>query len=147
MLHHAGNGSHVLKDASRLPIDLNGHTGFDVAELVKRDDPRMIDVAIRRSPGNALIRMLLRDLGVEFALPAANSHLPLVMRLVALFHRFDMVEKLGERFKLRPLVVCGAHRDAHVDGVDYLSHGILLLIGVPFRRYVGRGFTEGGCIS
>ena len=73
-----------------------------------------------RAPGDALVGVLLADLGVPLLLLAADLGDPVEVGVIDLGDRLDALHELREVLELRPLVVCSA--DGHLD-VDTLDHG------------------------
>lgn len=104
----------------------------------------MIGVAAGAPPGDALVGVLLGDLGFEVALDAPDAHLPAVVGVVDLGDRLDLVEEVREALELRPLVVgdLGGHVD--VDGLDDLHHSALLLSGFLLSIQHGTGRSASG---
>src|SRR3546814_12640979 len=80
-------GADLLGDAGRLPVDLDHHPGLVLAEPVEGDDTSVLGLAAAARPGNALIGVLLGDLGFELALAPGNVVAPVVALLAPLPHR------------------------------------------------------------
>ena len=111
---------------------------------MERHDTCVIGVAAGAPPGDALVGVLLGDLGFEVALDAPDAHLPAVVGVVDLGDRLDLVEEVREALELRPLVVgdLGGHVD--VDGLDDLHHSALLLSGFLLSIQHGTGRSASG---
>src|SRR3546814_3584279 len=82
-------GADLLGDAGRLPVDLDHHPGLVLAEPVEGDDTSVLGLAADARPGNALIGVLLGDLGVELALDPGNVGDPVVALLAHLADRSE----------------------------------------------------------
>src|SRR3546814_2405223 len=81
------------------------------------DDTSVLGLAADARPGNALIGVLLGDLGVELALDPDNAGDPVVALLAHLGDRLHPAHELREGLELGPLVVGRAHRHVDVDGL------------------------------
>src|SRR6185312_2355747 len=116
----------LLGEGHRIPAQLHRHATARLAQPVEGHDPGVIHVAAGAVPGDTLIRMLFRDLGVEFAFRAGNLHSPVGVGVVLLGDLLDEGEKAGKRLELCPLVIGRAHGYGYVDACHRLGHGGLL---------------------
>src|SRR3954471_14333013 len=71
----------LLRDVLRLPVELHGHPRLARPELVEGDDAGLA-LAVHAGPGNALVRVLLGDHGVELPLHPGDADRPVVVRVV-----------------------------------------------------------------
>src|SRR3546814_19927800 len=112
------------------------------------DDTSVLGLAADARPGNALIGVLLGDLGVELALDPGNVGDPVVALLAHLADRLHPAHELREGLELGPLVVGRAHRHVDVDGLIDLAHRSPSVGGATRRseeRSVGKeGVSTGG---
>jgi hypothetical protein len=89
----------------------------------------LLDVAVHCGPGDALLRVLLGDLGVELPLDPADLHLPVVAGVGDLGDGLHTLHELRERLELGPLVIRRPDRNVDVDGLGHLAHGIPPYVG------------------
>ena len=73
-------------------------------------------------PGDALLGVLLGDLGVELAGDAVDLGDPVVVRVVDLRDLLDAAHEVRERLELGPLVVRGPDRDVDLDAAADRAH-------------------------
>src|SRR5690606_31674221 len=92
------------------------------------DGPGVRGLAPEAAPGDALVGMLLRDLGVEFAFHSADVDDPVVAGVIELGDGDDFFQEVGEALELRPLVVRRCDGDVDIHGLDYLRHAELLAV-------------------
>ena len=88
-----------------------------VVQAVEGDHAGVLGLAAGAGPGDALLGVLLGDLGVELALDAPDLGHPVGVRVVELRDALDPAHELGEGLELRPLVVGDPDRDVDVDGL------------------------------
>ena len=118
----------LLDDALGLEVHLQHDPRAFVVEAVERDDAG-VRRAVGRPPGDALVGVLLGDLGVPLAATAADLGHPVQLGVVDLPDLLDALHELRELLELRPLVVRGAYRDIDVDRLLDPGHGHLLFVG------------------
>ena len=76
----------------------------------------VIDGATSTGPGNALVRRLLGNLRVPFFFLACDFGFPVQVRVIELRDLLHAFHESGKFFKLRPLIVRGAHWHIYFDG-------------------------------
>src|SRR5262245_43843733 len=96
--------SRLLDEALGLELHLEHHLRTVVIEPVERDDAPVLRAG-GGVPRNALVGLLLADLGIPLAFHTADLSGPVNVRVVALTDRFHALHEARELFELRPLVV------------------------------------------
>src|SRR5207247_1408804 len=82
-VEHADEAARRLDDAFRLVLELEHDARLAVGEPVERNDAA-IAIAATAAPGDALVRDLLRDLGLPLLPLAARLRHPVQVRVVGL---------------------------------------------------------------
>ena len=118
---HAERGADLLRHTLRLPVHLHHHACLRVADAVEGDDAG-VAFAARRVPGDAVVRMLLSDLGVPLLALTADLRSPVEVGVVDLLHLLDPLHERRELLELRPLVVRGLDRYLDVDRLFNARH-------------------------
>jgi hypothetical protein len=95
---------------------------------VERHDAGVV-LAIRVTPGDALIRLLLGDLGVPLVPRAAELGDPVQVRVVALSDLLHALHELRELLELRPLVVHRVERRLDRDRLLDRRHACPSMVG------------------
>jgi hypothetical protein len=113
-LHHTERAAYGLYHPVRLVIELEHHARGGVGEIVEGNDAG-IRGAAGVGPGNALVRGLLRNLGIPCFPLAGDARHPMQAAIVQLRHRFHALHEAGKFLEPGSLVICRAHRHVDVD--------------------------------
>ncbi|MDR6098112.1 hypothetical protein QE454_001731 [Microbacterium sp. SORGH_AS454] len=129
----AEGGPELLEDTGGRPVDLDRDARLVVGKTVEGHDTGVVLVAPHAVPRDALVGVLLGDLGVEFALGTGDLDLPVREGVALLRDGLHEAHEVRELLELRPLVVRDADGNVDVDGFDDLCHGVLFSCG--FRGF------------
>jgi hypothetical protein len=103
-----------LDQALGLVLHDDGDACPALVDWLEHDRAR-VEVAVKRLPSDALVRLLLPDLGVPLVALATDFGDPVDVRVVGLLDRFDALHELRELLELGPLVVRGGDWDVDLN--------------------------------
>lgn len=140
-VHHTQQIAELFDRTDWLVVDLDIETAGVVVDVMKGDDAG-VAVASRAMPGDAVIGVLLGNLGVPLLMLPGDGRDPVQALVIELTHFLDALHEHGELFELRPLIVSGSDRDVHINRLVGLCHSWR-----SFRCVQSRRSRHPGCTS